>query len=829
MGIGMTSGAVLQELKELFEQGYGGKFLAEQLTRRIDLVAGEVFRSVRPDAPLAVIATGGYGREEMAPYSDVDILFLAPDRKDTETAGVLLHRLWDTGMTISHAFRTPGECIEEAMKDIRTRTSLLEARYVAGSRSLFETFRNRVYPEIARRHKKEFIQGKLQEMEKRHRESGDSVFLLEPNIKEGEGGLRDVHTMYWLSKVVMGFDRLADVAGLLDPLSFKRFSAAYDFLLRTRFSLHFESGRKNDLLSFEFQKGVAASLDFRDSKKFRASERMMRYYYLKSRIIRDTTRRGMVICSRTVVPIAWDVFIRRINDTFALSRGTIIAVKKELVARDPVRIMEAYALSAKKGKRLGDSLRESIRANLMKINRRTRNIPAVIQYFLSVLKSDHVYETLRDMHETGVLGRILPEFGAVKSLVVHEPYHMYTVDEHTLLAIRNLEALRATKYKSLEEMQEIINGLRHPDALYLALLLHDIGKAAGRHHEEEGYKRLKSILDRFHLGANTKTRIEFLVRNHILMSRIALKHEVSDSDVIARFAEAVGDAENLGAIYLMTYADMSAVNPKFWTSWKAYLLKELYLHTMKYLAGLKQSSREYMKGLITHLPAGEGSAVAGFVENMPERYVIFTAKEKIMEDYRLVKEMETQGFAMRVDMRPEGIAELVICTRDFPGLFAKLSGFLSSKGLNIVQGRIFTGKKGIVIDKISVSNWKEIWWEELEQDIEEGLRRLLLHGVPLQVTRQERRGDGIFDIFVEFDNESSEEYSIVEVFSPDRIGLLYDISQVLHEREMNIDSARINTDSGLAHDVFYIQREGRKVPAADVQGLLSGLWAVLRG
>lgn len=823
----VTGSRILPLIEDLFHQGYGGKFLAEQLTALVDLFVNDAVAACRSGASFALIATGGYGRREMAPYSDVDVLFLAPDRKNTEAAESVLHRLWDSGMTISHAFRTPGECVEEAFRDIRTRTSLLEARYVAGSTELYAQFRRQVWPEITRRRRKEFIQGKLQELEKRHRDAGDSVFLLEPNIKEGEGGLRDVHAMLWLAMVALKHEGISGVAGLMSPHEYRRFISAYDFLLRTRFSLHFECRRRNDVLSFEFQRNVAGSLDFRDSRKFRASERLMRYYYLKSRVIRDTTRTVMALCGRTLVTFPWEIRTRKLNDAFAVSRGTIIATRKEAVVKDPDRIMEAFALAAKKGRRLGDSLREAISSVLLKINRRTRSSPAAIQHFLAILKSDHVYETLREMHETGVLSRFIPEFGAIKSLVVHEPYHMYTVDEHTLLAIRNLEALRTTKYGNLEEMRDIIQGLERLDTLYMALLFHDIGKAAGRHHEEEGYKRLKSILERFHLGPGKKARVEFLVRNHILMSRIALKREISDSNVIAQFAGAVGDSENLRAIYLMTYADMSAVNPKFWTSWKAYLLRELFVNTLKYLAGLKESRAEYIKGLLNHESPDGGRALELFLEEMPERYIISTAKKKVAEDYQLVLAMEEQGFAMRVDMDTEGFAELVICTMDFPGLFAKVSGFLSSKGLNIVQGRIFTGKHGIVIDKISVSNWKEIWWEDFEEELAGGLRGIILHGVPVQIGRQATRAGGVYDIFIELDNESSEEYSIIEIFAPDRIGLLFDISRFLHDRGMNIDSARINTESGLAHDILYIQKEGEKAHAGDAEALLAGLWAVL--
>lgn len=816
-------------MKDLFDQGYGGIFLTERYSKETDSLMAGMLNSIGKDVNFALLATGGYGRQEMAPYSDVDILFIAPDRKNTGAAEQLLHTLWDTGMTISHAFRTPDECIEEAFRDIRTKTSLLEARFIAGDIRMYDDFNKKVLPEIIYRNRKNFISEKLREMQKRHSDSGGSVYILEPNIKEGEGGLRDVHTAYWLSKVALRHKNISDFSNLLSAYEYKRFQDAYDFLLRARFCLHLECKRKNDVLSFEYQKNTALSLGFRDSRKFRSSERLMRYYYLKSKVIKDITRKVMTVCSRPYVSIRRDMNIKKLTNDFSLSGGSIISTKSNLFAQASDKIMESYYVFSKTGRRYSDSLREEIRSSLLKINKRTRNSGVAISHFLSILKGDRVYETIREMHETGVLSRFIPEFGALRSLVIHEPYHMYTVDEHTLLAIRNLESLRTSKYGNLEHLRTIINGIERIDALFIALLLHDIGKAAGRHHEEEGYKRLKNILERFQLKGSTRTRIEFLVRNHVLMSKIALRREIGNIETIAGFADAVGDAENLKAIYLITYADMSAVNAKFWNSWKAYLLRELYEHTMEYLSGIKESRPEYVSSLLLISPAAEAEELRAFVEEMPDRYMLSTVKSDVVEDCNLVMEAKKEGFAMRAVNRSEGVKELIISTRDFPGLFSKIVGFLSSKGLNIVHGRIFTGKNGIIIDKISISNWKEVWWEGLEDDLQSGLRNIILNGKSVTIVRRRKHDDGLFDVFIELDNETSEEYSIIELFSHDRLGLLYDVSQALHEKGVNIDSARINTESGLAQDVFYVQLNKEKLNYSNAEGLLSELWTILRG
>jgi [protein-PII] uridylyltransferase len=817
----------LDEIRQWFGEGCSGRTMTERYTAEIDRLVKDVFLSIDPGADVALMATGGYGRGEMAPFSDVDVMFFAKDRRDTRATEKVLYKLWDTGLEISHSFRTPRECVEEAIKDVKTRTSLLEARFIAGNDRLFEIFRKEVYPEVAQRKQKEFVRDKLREMEKRHLDSGESVYLLEPHIKEGEGGLRDIHTAYWLSKVALRAASIADFSDLLGSNEYKRFVSAYDFLLRARFALHVESGRKNDILSFEYQRAVARLLNFSDSRKFSGSERMLRYYYLKSRLIKELARKVVVKCSKTYVSVFRDLLVRKITDDFSISGGRLIVTKKDLFRTHPDKIMEAMSLFSKTGKRCSEATKEMIGASLLRIGRKTRSSPAAVQHFLEILRGSRVYETLREMNDSGVLGRFIPEFGALRSLVVHEPYHMYTVDEHTLMAIRHLETLRTTKYKNLEDLHAIFNSMERVDTLFMALLFHDIGKAAGRHHEEEGYKRLKNIMARFNFDVRKRQRIEFLVRNHILMSTIALRRETTDTEVIAGFADAVVDAENLKAIYLITYADMSAVNPEFWTGWKAYLLRELFSNTLRYLSGIREDRAGYIRSLQGLLPESGREVLVDFIRQMPERYRLSTTKEKVIEDFNLAENARRDGLAMRIDSGSDGVAELSISAPDRPGLFSNIVGFLSSKGLNIVGGRIFTGGSGVVIDRISVSNWKDIWWEGLATDLAMGLKEILVGGKPLIVARRERRAGSPFDIFIELDNEGAEECTLIEIFSPDRLGLLYDISDVMYGNGINIVSARINTEAGLAQDIFYIQWKEAKINFRTAEKLLSELWQML--
>ena len=818
----------LAEIAAWMDQGLWGRQLAERYTSFVDEKVAGIFNSLVADPDLLLVATGGYGRKELAPFSDIDIMFLSESTKNAGAAESVLYRLWDERLDISHTYRTLRECIEEAFRDIRTRTTLLEARYLAGNRNLFAQFKKEVYPAIAYRKQKQFVAEKLKEREKRHISTGDSIYLLEPHIKEGDGGLRDIHAVLWLARVVFRIEDIAGLSTILTVHDHKRLLDAYDFMIQARYCLHGESKRQNDILSFEYQRAVAARLGFHDSMKFSGAERMMRYYYLKSRIIRDISHEVMVRCSRQYAPVFRDFTKKKITDDFSLSGGKLIAKHEAIFSGHSEKIMEAFYHFSRTDKKFSNRLRELIRENLPRINRGTRSIPAAAHHFREIMKGDRVYETLRAMHESGVLGRFIPEFGALRSLVVHEAYHMYTVDEHTLLAIRNLERLRTTTVKSLEALQEIILSMEQLDVLFLSILFHDIGKAVGRHHEEEGYKRLKSIMERLHMPLDKRLRIEFLVRNHVLMSRIAMTREIDDPEVIAFFADAVGDRENLKAIYLITYADMSAVNPQFWNAWKASLLRELYERTSHYLSGAGGAAISHD---VTAFFPGKTSMqkeLSQFLDAMPERYLLSTIRARLKDDFLLYQKASAQGTAVRIDVMPDGIAEIVICTSDAPGLFSRIVGFLSMKKLNIVHGRLYTGKNGIVIDKIAVSNWKDVWWEGLVHDIVNGLEDAVMKRMDIQLASLNQEAHGLFDAFVEIDNESSDLYTLVEIFSQDRTGLLYDIAKMFYQKGVGVVTARINTEAGLAQDIFSVRCGGNKLDYEKALEILRDLWHILK-
>ncbi|HXX80696.1 MAG TPA: [protein-PII] uridylyltransferase [Thermodesulfovibrionales bacterium] len=859
----------IHELSELIRQGYSGRQLTTLFTGRTDSLLENLFLSINAHSGLCLMAVGGYGRGELAPFSDIDIMLFARDRSASEKASEFLYKLWDTNRAIGHSFRTPPDCISEARKDVKTRTSLLEHRYIAGDKDLYRYFMDTVYPEIAFRESARFITEKLREIEMRHRNISDSVFMLEPHVKEGRGALRDIHALLWLASIKLRLRCFDELGKILSPEEFRRLSNAYDFLLKTRFCLHVLSGRRNDILSFEFHDSIAGMLNFKASKRFLSSERFMRYFYLKASAINDITSRSLDLFSmpRTdreerdsrILPFLYAK--KRITDDFFLSRNRIVT-NGDCLRKKPETIVEAFSVRAKTGKRFSPLLSEEIGKNLHRIGKTTRSSQKAVESFMSIIRGDRAYETLKEMHTSRVLGRLIPEFGALSFLVVYEPYHRYTVDEHALYAVKKLVELGGTKYKNLEHLSAVFKEVRHKEALIFSLLLHDIGKkgivksyrygSGGGHHEEAGYLEVKNILERFNLTAGLRTRIEFLVKNHTLMSSVAFKGDMEDSEVIAQFADDVGDREHLDALYLLTYADIASVSPDFWTEWKAYLLKELYEITSQYLSGFPgvspmsrglgsvQAAHPFTRTMVCS--DNERAGLEQFLALMPERYIVSSTPERISADYGLYRQVTERGFGLRVREDSAGTAEIIVGAWDSPGLFSRVVGVLSSLGLNIYRARVYTGKGGIVIDKIQIANWGDICWDGLCQDLESKLRDEACSRDEEQWSRsgiQEIRSLqgysevkpevlGRFGPFIEIDNESSRESSILEFFAQDRLGLLYDATSLIHERDIDIISARINTESGIANDIFSLQQRGRKLEGMTIHELLLSLWERLQ-
>ncbi len=819
------SGRWCSRASELIKSSLTGKSIVSDLTAQADKVLSTAFRTAVKmsdgvHGELALVAIGGYGRSEMVPYSDIDIMLLSRgrDKETTEPAQSVLYKLWDMGLNISHSFRTLEECLQDSIKDYKTRTAIIDSRFLAGSRKVYDEFRRDIYPKILFKKKRDFVGGILGEVKTRHKIYEGSVYLLEPNIKDGMGGLRDIHTLTWLSTVVLKIDNISGLAVILPENDYLHLIKAFDYLLRLRLCLHIASKRKNDVLSFEFQDAVARLMGFKDTKRFDAAEIMMRLFYKKAEVISSGLSRIMTISGRKYINFPLNLSIKRLNDDFYLAKNEITFKDKELF-RNTDKIMEAFSIYSASGRKFSYQLKQSLRGRMRFISRKSRASRKAVAYFLEILNGDRVYETLREMHETGVLDRLIYEFGRLRHLVIYEIYHRYTVDEHSLLAVKNLETLKNSQQAKTGYLAGILKRTRR-DILFLAILLHDIGKGRyerhGGNHQEAGYKMMKAIMERFDIEHKDRSRIEFLVRNHFVLAKLALARDSEEPETVIQLAELVENEENLDALYLMTYADMTAVNPSFWTDWKAYLFYDLYVKTKDHLHGIK--AKRYS-------PSDKGLQV--FTESMPDRYVVSATNETLRADYLLAGRVHAESLAIEVHKRPDGTAEITVATNDRAGLFSKIVGVLSCKGLNILRARINTSSNALALDKILLSNWSAIWWEGLEEQLKADLYNAIVLDAPVcaerGVLKHTFTGKRL-ESFIEIDNETSASHSLLELLLPDRIGLLFDISKRLVEHGVSIASAVINTEEGVAQDVFYLQYNGGKLTTDSVLKILGALY-----
>jgi [protein-PII] uridylyltransferase len=809
---------------EMILQRSDGFHIASHLTDYVDSVILALYSVVTISADpveYALVAVGGYGRREMMPYSDIDIMLIARDNSEKikESVQALLYSLWDRGLNISHSVRTLKGCVEDSMKDLQTRTALMDCRFLSGSEEIFDEFRRDCYPRIVSKDRRGFVSTLLGEIERRHRTAGESLYLLEPNVKECRGGLRDIHTISWLARSELRINSSSDYGEFLSNRQFRDFMSAHNFLLKLRAAVHICSGRKNDVLSADIHDAAASVLEFGDTKRYYASEIMMRAFYIKSKTVYDSLIKIAGLCGRRYFNVPAFLTVKKITSNFYLSKNEII-VKDPTIFSDTGRMMEAFRIFSETGKMFSLQVEEILKSNAFLIDRKGRSSREAIMQFRETLRGNRVYETLKKMHDTSVLDRFIPEFGRIRHLVILEAFHRYTVDEHTLIAIRNIEMLKTTKDGKLGYLAAILEKINQ-ETLYAALLFHDIGKGVSRKHEETGYLIIRNILERLLYDQNERQTIEFLVRNHIVLSKFALTRDIDAPETIVHMAEIALNEANLDMLYVMTYADMKAVNPFFWNEWKASMLHELYKKTLSHL-----------RGIAHNLYAELDNEAASFAGKMSGRYILSNTSAEIRRDSELSRLAATEEIVSLIEEKGE-TAELIIVSSRTKGLFPLAAGVLSRRRLNIVRARLFTGGGDLVVCKIIISNWKELLWEGLESRIEDELRQAALPGGLDECSRifsgyhnQHIRRSGLL---LEIDNETSDKQTILEVIIPDHVGLLYDIAIRLQTDKIDILSAMINTDDGMAHDVFYLQKDGERLSAETCEKILGAILAIEPG
>ena len=847
--------AVREDLARRHFAGAGGMEIVREYTGCVDRMVRALYRYAdhhhsrrfsRLNQRLAVIARGGYGRGELNPQSDIDLLFLhdyKPGPYAEVMTEIILHALWDAGLTVGQVVRNARESVRWANDDLKEKTAILDIRLLAGDEKLWAAFDQMLIDEVLNRNQQKFFQAKLEESRDRHRHYGDSIYLLEPQIKEGEGGLRDLHTALWLAKVKYKVHSLPELVqkAIISESELEEVVRAEDFLYRVRNSLHFLSGRHHDQLTFEYQEQIAPLLGFTAADASgSASSALMRSYYAQAAAIHRFSE-GLI--ARVTEDPAAGRFMRRTGGRQirpgVLIQGRLLAIgEKEFFSRAPINLITIFADCQAHGVELSGSAYQQVRDSLGLVDDAFRCDPRTGMALMGIMSGrQRVAETLEAMHRAGVLGAVIPEFGNLYARVLHDLYHIYTVDRHSLAAVRELERLRAGEFKDSNPLlTEVAREITALPLIFLALVLHDIGKGHGHDHHERGALLTAEVSRRLGLDGEETDLVVFLVRNHLMMSQVAQKGDVDDVRTVEEFARTVGSIDRLKALYLMTFADMRAVAPNVYNNWRDMLLSDLYMRALKIL---EQGDREavdparrlaLVKAAVRERIGPVGAApeeLAAFLDLMPERYFLTVSEDDIPTHFELMRALGEQALVCRHRHFPElEFSEFIVATRDQPGLFSKIAGALTANNLNILSARITTRADGVALDVFRVSHgaggmaMEEERWLRVERDLEAvlaGQRDLEAMVAGAQRSRVAgRRFLRRVATEITVDNRSSEQYTVVDVFTQDRVGLLFAITHTLFKLGMVIHLARISTNADQALDVFYISdSSGGKIVELD--------------
>jgi len=831
-------------LKVRHAEGASGQESVRTHARLMDDVIFSLTRLVAADAaadgleatPLVVMALGGYGRGELHPLSDVDLMVVYDGEMSPYVQRMmqeLLYSLWDLGLHVGHSLRSLDDCVAMARTDFPSRTSMQEARFLAGERRLFARFQRVLRENVFRRDFAQFLETTLVERDARYRKHGASPYIGEPNVKESAGGLRDMHTAMWLGAAKFGARTLRELTdkGLITPREQAAADAALTFLWRVRNELHFFSGHKNDVLTRDLQPRIAKNLGYENDETTLGVERFMRDYYLHARVIHRVSKRLIARCQET---LSRRGSAERRQRQQALADGLVFFDGRLHLAdrdpsqlrTDPARLMKVFWHLHRLGCELSLDLERAIEDSLHLVDEAFRRSDGVRELFLDVCRTwGRAAQTFSEMHELGLLGRYLPEFGALTCLVQYDVYHKFSADQHSLLAVEHLEALAPGQSAESEGAAHVLSEVEKPELLMLGMLLHDIGKAKGHGHVAKGIPLVRELTARVGLQAADGAAVEFLVAHHLTMSHVAQRRDIDDPKTITDFAAAVGDPSRLRMLYLLTYADMRAVGPGVLTPWQARILHELYARTLASLTGgrVARPSRTRLAERLHAAAKGEVDlqAVKAHLAMMTDRYLESTSVQRMAEHLRMLDGLGESPVVTALFHHPDlGSSDLVVVTRDLPGLFALIAGTLAASDVNIISAQIHTRADGIVIDTFQVNDpagdvigSPAHWARTLD-----ALRAVLTgeQTVPALLDRRraagrEATGPG-GPSKIALDNQLSDTATVIEVKCPDRLGLLYLITKTLAGLGLDIVSARIATEIDQAFDTFYVQdHEGRKI------------------
>ncbi|MDJ0978253.1 MAG: [protein-PII] uridylyltransferase [Erythrobacter sp.] len=815
----------------------GHAFLTDQLLRVIyDHVTAHVYPAPNRTAAerLAVLAVGGYGRSEMAPHSDIDIAFITPMRRAPwceQVIEAMLYLLWDLGLKVGHSSRTVSDTMRMAKEDLTIRTALLEARLVWGDQAIYEEARSRFWREVVRGSEREFVTQKLAERNQRHERMGDSRYVVEPNVKEGKGGLRDLQALYWIGKYIHRTETAAELVGvgLLTKSEYRSFRRAESFLLAVRCHMHELAGRAEDRLTFDLQRQVAERMNFADRPGKSAVERFMQYYFLQAKRVGSLS--GVFLSAleeefrkarkTSVFSKNRSAKLRAISG-FVVADGAIRAPCENWFEDDPVRLIEVFTLAEAEGLEVHPQTMRLADRDAKLIDAKVRKDARANALFLDLLCGKRDPETaLRWMNEAGVFGRFVPDFGRVNAQMQFDMYHHYTVDEHTIRAIGLLSQIeRGLLEADHPRATKQIHKVSSRRALFVAVLLHDIAKGRGGDHSVLGAGVARRLCPRFGLDKAETELVAWLVLEHLLMSRTAQKRDLTDPKTIEDFVAEVHTLDRLRNLAILTAVDIRAVGPGVWNSWKGQLLGELYDAAQERLRlGHKRRGRKArVKAKRAAVRARLGSA-SGLVDDigalMNDAYWVAEPEDIIARNLRQHAEAQAAGerLSIRCDVDEERGASLVsVIAQDHPGLFFRIAGGIHLAGANIIDARIHTASDGTAFDNFLVQDRhrkpfsEEAQIERLKTGIRDALmgKGELVQKLAARPLRHSRSKAFRIAPAVTFDNEASNRFTVIEVSARDRPALLNRLAYALFEAKVIVQSAHITAYGESAADTFYV-------------------------
>ena len=786
---------------------------------------------------LAIVATGGYGRGELAPGSDIDLLFVRPFKQTAWGESVIefiLYMLWDLGLKVGHATRSLAECVRLAKQDITIRTAILEARYLWGDRALYEQLRVAFWKEVATGNGQDFVEAKLAEREARHARQGESRYLVEPNIKESKGGLRDLQTLYWIGKYLYHVEDASDLIkhNVFTADEYRTFQEAQAFLWNVRVRLHYLLGRAEERLSFDVQTGLAAALGYRDAEKpRRAVEAFMRAYFLVAKDVGDLTRIFIAALEeqhkkpKTVLTRMLPGFLkpRESSDVFYVENGRLTADPQSF-SRDPVNILRIFQLADDKNVDIHPHALRTLRRSLDLITEDLRHNPEANRVFLETLTSRHNPEwALRMMNEAGVLGRFVPEFGHAVGLMQFNMYHHYTVDEHLIRAVGNVASIERGEHREDNPLStEVVKRVQSRAVLYCAILLHDIAKGLPGNHSDVGAEIAHRLCPRLGLSPQDTEAVAWLVKNHLVMSDTAQRRDLTDPKTVKDFVAQVQTPEMLRLLLVLTVADIRAVGPGVWNGWKGQLLRELYHAAEQVMAGGDQAparsarveaAKAALADRLADVPEPERAAL---LARHYDGYWLAFDPDEHERHARLMLAADRAGDLLTLAAEPSNfrdVTEIVLYTPDHPGLFSQFAGAIAMSGGSIVDAKVTTTSHGFALDIFSVQDMEGLAFDDpdrlarLKQTIEKTVRGEIWPRRALTGRKPLRTKTSAFTIKpkVHFDNEASQIASVIEVEGLDRPGFLYDVTQALFESGLSISTSMIATYGERAVDVFYVR------------------------